>query len=319
MSWEPTASLDTLRLRARILSKIRAFFSDRDLLEVETPSLSQYGVTDAHIQAFSTQFDNRDRTNYYLQTSPEYAMKRLLAAGSGSIFQISKAFRNGECGHQHNPEFTMLEWYRIDFTHHQLMQEVSDIIELTLGMPPAKHLSYKDAFLKHAGINPHSASAQDLLDVLPHHNITLSFDGNNIDKDTALHLVMSHLIEPQLGADTPEFIYDFPASQAALAQIRQDTPPVAERFELYIDGIELANGFHELTDPVEQQQRFERDQHYRQSQGYSSMDIDHRFIQALQHGLPKCSGVALGIDRLLMLACEKKHIHEVISFPWERA
>lgn len=316
--WKPSASLDALTLRASLYRKIRAFFESRWVLEVETPLLSQHTVTDLHIQSFSSNFVNGTTSQtYHLQTSPEYAMKRLLAAGSGPIFQLCKAFRNGECGRQHNPEFTMLEWYRPGFTHHGLMQEVDEFLQHVLGSKPANKISYRALFEKQLAFNPLSVSTEDLHTLIQQKHIDVK-DLSTLDKDTCLELILSECIEPTLGFDAPVFIYDYPASQAALAKIRTEDQ-VAERFELYIKGKELANGFYELTDAQEQQQRFEADNRARAQADLHQPHIDTRFIDALSHGLPDCSGVALGIDRLLMLMSHSDDIAEVISFPWDRA
>lgn len=313
--WQPTASLDSLRIRAQIFSKIRNFFNERGVLEVETPLLSQHTVTDLYIDSFKTIYKNGSKEQaYYLQTSPEYAMKRLLAAGSGSIFQICKAFRNGESGHQHNPEFSMLEWYRTGFNHHDLMNEVDIFLQTIMHAPRASRISYEELFLNTFNINPHDCELNELQALIKKHKINLSTSTK--DKDTLLQLLLTHYIEPTLGLNEPLFLYDFPASQAALAKINNH---VAERFEVYIEGIELANGFHELTDPTEQLQRFQAEQNSRKNVDDNQLEIDKRLIQAMQHGLPDCAGVALGLDRLLMLMSKANHIEEIISFSWEHA
>ena len=285
--WKPTATIETLRQRADLLDRIRTFFKKRRVLEVETPLLSQHTVTDRYIDSFSVE-------NYYLQTSPEYAMKRLLAANSGPIFQITKAFRKEECGRQHNPEFTLLEWYRPGFTHHDLMDEMDQLLGLLLNAQKAQRSTYAELFEKYCGIDP-----------LTH------------DNTTELQLLFSEKIEPNLKG--VNFVYDYPAKQAALSKINKTNPLVAERFEVYIDGIEIANGFHELTDAEEQQQRFKADQTYRNENNKLIPEIDTRFINALEAGLPDCAGVALGIDRLMMYLTQKKAITEVIAFDWKQA
>lgn len=323
LPWQPTASIENLRLRAETLTKIRAFFAARVVLEVETPLLCPATVTDVHLQSFVTTYQpggNLPTETLYLQTSPEFAMKRLLAAGSGAIFQICKAFRNdGESGRIHNPEFTMLEWYRPGFSHHDLMNEVDELLQTILNTQPAERLSYAEVFKQHADLDPHQSSVTELKRTV--HNLAgpelaaYNFE----DRDTWLHLLMTHVIEPKIGHKKPTFIYDFPISQAALARIRHEDPPVAERFEVYFDGVELANGFHELTDAKEQQQRFENDLLKREKLDYPSVPIDCAFLAALQHGLPQCAGVALGIDRLIMLAAKTHSLDDVISFPLLRA
>ena len=319
--WKPSASLTMLKIRARLLQRIRAFFQVREVLEVETPLLSSAAATDPHIESYVIKHLQHDKPRY-LHTSPEFAMKRLLAAGSGSIYQICKVFRQGEVGRQHNPEFTMLEWYRIGFDHQQLMTEVDSLLRelldgyLTLG--DTQRLTYHDAFVQYAGLEPHSASIDQLQEKVKEQGIDVTgLDDSH--KDSWLDLLMTHVVEPALPRDCPVFIYDYPASQAALARIRQDDPPVAERFELYIYGMELANGFHELADAQEQRQRFVADNQARTVTGLSSMPIDEHVLAALDAGLPACAGVALGVDRLVMLAAGAKSISEVLAFDTERA
>jgi len=306
MPWQPSADFETLKKRAELIDRIRAFFKARDFLEVETPLLCQHTVTDRYIESFKT-------NNRYLQTSPEYTMKRLLVAGSGPLFQITKAFRQEQSGHLHNPEFTLLEWYRPKFNHHDLMAEMSSLLVEVAGLNPAIRLSYRDIFKSYCDIDVFTCT-DDMIK-----NKLTNIDSKTLNRDTCLQLLLSEKIEPKLGYQAPIFIYDFPVNQAALAKIRYDDPPVAERFEVYIQGKEIANGFHELTDPQEQRQRFRQDQAYRQLQQKNIPDIDDRLIQALEVGLPNCAGVALGIDRLLMCLIDKKHIKEVITFDWNRA
>lgn len=319
-NWKPTATLKDLKSRAEILAKIRNFFTERKVLEVETPLLCHATVTDVHIQSFVTDYlssINAKPEKLYLQTSPEFAMKRLLAAGSGSIFQICKAFRNeGECGRLHNPEFTMLEWYRPGFSLHDLMAEMDELLQEILHTPAAEKISYANIFDRHIDINPHSASLTELKNRALALNLT---DFNFEDRDGWLHLLMTHIIEPKLVSQQPTFIYDFPVSQAALARIRPDSPPVAERFEVYFKGLELANGFHELADTQEQQQRFTKDLKQREKLNYPLSPIDQRFLAALEHGLPDCSGVALGVDRLIMLAAQVEQVRDVMSFSFENS
>lgn len=315
-NWQPCASLNTLRKRAGLLQKIRHFFHDADVLEVETPVLCHASVTDPFIQSIAVSLAQHE--DYYLQTSPEYAMKRLLAAGSGPIFQLSKAFRREELGRFHNPEFSLLEWYRPHYDHHQLMDEVDDLLQLILKTPAAERISYHDVFLTYLNCDVHRIDNwQPLMAIAEQNNIHVS--AKIEDKDTWLQLLMSHCIEPRLGKEQPCFIYDFPESQAALARIRPGNPPLASRFEVYFKGIELANGFHELLDAKEQQARFEKNNLERKKQNLPVMKIDHYLLQALQHGLPDCAGVALGIDRLIMLALDEKEIAKVMSFDITRA
>lgn len=235
-------------------------------------------------------------------------MKRLLAAGSGPIFQISKAFRQEEIGSQHNPEFTLLEWYRPGWTHHDLMDEMSNLLKHVACFQKATRITYRALFEKHCQLDPLTCEDHVIKAKLSH------IDTDSLDRDTCLQLIVAEQIEPRLGHNAPTLVYDFPASQAALAKIRDEQPPVAERFELFIQGKEIANGFHELTDAKEQQQRFESDQQYRRCHQKPIPAIDQRFIAALASGLPNCAGVALGIDRLLMCLCHKKKIQEVMAF-----
>lgn len=315
-SWQPTTTPATMKLRAILYANIRQFFAARGVMEVETPALSQHTVTDLYIQSFKTTYHDGERQqSYYLQTSPEYAMKRLLAAGSGPIYQIGKAFRNGEFGSKHNPEFTMLEWYRLGFNDHDLMQEVDDFLQHTLQTPPAHRVTYQQLFINYLNIDPYTCAIDALQKIAK--TSGLQADMTSLDHDALLQFLFGHLIEPQIGFDAPLMVYDFPLPQAALAKIRPGHPPVAERFEVYIRGIELANGFHELTDANEQGQRFQRDQQRRQQAGYSPVEIDHRFLAALQSGLPACAGVALGIDRLLMIKANARQIKDIINFPWD--
>lgn len=320
-NWQPSATISALKQRAAILQKIRQFFADKQVLEVDTPALSQATVTDQHLHSFNTQFQSpfsKDTQTLYLQTSPEFAMKRLLCAGSGAIYQICKAFRNEEAGRFHNPEFTMLEWYRPDFDHHQLMDEMDELIQLILACEKAEKLTYQQAFEQHLNCDPINASLSELQSLAIEQGYQ-EIAEHEQDKDTLLMLLFSQKVEPKIGQTRPCFVYDFPASQAALAKINPLNPKVAERFELYFKGIELANGFHELDDPSEQLARFEADNAKRQSHGLATMPIDQHLIDALSHGLPNCAGVAMGIDRLVMLALQASSIEQVIAFEQTRS
>jgi lysyl-tRNA synthetase class 2 len=322
--WQPSASLETLQLRARILSRIRAFFDARDVLEVETPMLSQAAASDPHIDSFITCNPATGRADY-LHTSPEFAMKRLLASGSGSIYQLGKVFRRGETGRRHNPEFTLLEWYRPGFDHHQLMDEVEALLQDVLAgyttLAPARRYSYAELFQTYAGFDPFNPDADQLQAHVRQQGIdVVGLEGSVIDP--WLDLILTHEIEPALAREGPVLVYDYPASQAALAQIRPgraDGPDSAERFELYVNGLELANGFHELRDEAEQRQRFEHELAQRQAAGLETVPLDERFLQALHNGLPDCAGVALGVDRLVMLAAGVDNIAEVLGFDYARA
>lgn len=318
-AWQPSANIENLLKRAKIIAEIRRFFTDRGLLEVETPVLSEFGVTDLHLSTFSTEFiapfDALSKT-LWLSTSPEYHMKRLLAAGSGPIFQISKVFRNEEAGNRHNPEFTMLEWYRPHFDMYRLINEVDDLLQQILDCLPAESMSYQFAFQEYVGLDPLSATRKELMEVARQQNFIAEEDE---DRDTLLQFLFSEMVEPKIGLNAPVVIYHFPSSQAALAQLSPEDQRVAERFEFYYKGVELANGFHELTDADEQRRRFEQDNRQRQKVGLPLRAIDERFLGALQAGMPNTAGVALGVDRLVMIALGVETIKEVISFSIENA
>ena len=305
--WRPTASLDRLRLRAGILARIRTFFANLGVLEVDTPVLSTAASTDPALASFKTHYHGPgavEGDTRYLHTSPEFPMKRLVAAGSGSIYQICKVFRDGESGVRHNPEFTLLEWYRTGFDHVDLMDEVERLLAgVLLGIMPIASFTATPAELRTLLQSDHEVTAVGLADD---------------DKDAWLDLVMTHVIEPRLG-DGLVFVRDYPASQAALARLRSGNPPVAARFEVYLNGVELANGFHELSDTVEQRRRFEKELERRRQAGVEAVKPDERFLSALNAGLPDCAGVALGLDRLLMLASGSTCVQDVIAFPFDSA
>ncbi|WP_314184860.1 elongation factor P--(R)-beta-lysine ligase [Aggregatibacter kilianii] len=317
--WQPTASVKNLLTRAKLLAEIRRFFTDRGLLEVETPVLSEFGVTDVHLATFSTEFISpfgEQSKTLWLSTSPEYHMKRLLAAGSGPIFQIGKVFRNEEAGNRHNPEFTMLEWYRPHFDMYRLINEVDDLLQQILECPPAESMSYQFAFQQYVGLDPLSADLSELAEKAKKHQL---IGAENENRDTLLQFLFSTVVEPQIGQEAPVVVYHFPASQAALAQISSEDLRVAERFEFYYKGLELANGFHELSDAREQLRRFQQDNLQREKMGLPVRAIDTRLLAALQAGIPNCSGVALGVDRLLMIAMATESIKDVISFAIDNA
>lgn len=320
-AWRPTTTLSMLRCRAKLLADIREFFAERQVLEVETPLLSHATVTDPHLHSFQTHYclDNiEQQQTLYLQTSPEFAMKRLLAVGSGPIYQISKAFRNqGESGRYHNPEFSLLEWYQPGYDHHQLMDEVEALLKKLLACESAQRFSYAEIFQRYLQCDPHQLSLKHLKQLTLHLGlITENLDLNN--SADYLNFLMSHIIEPQLPKQLI-FIYDYPITLAALAKVCCNTTPVAERFEVYFHGIELANGFHELNDAHEQRLRFQNDLKTRTRHSYPRVPIDEYLLAALAHGLPDCAGVALGIDRLLMLIAEMNTLSDVISFPIQRS
>jgi lysyl-tRNA synthetase class 2 len=306
-------------MRADILARIRAFFAARGVLEVETPVLAHHPATDPHIHSLHTRCSGPGvpaGETLYLQTSPEFAMKRLLCAGAGPIYQVARVFRDDERGRLHNPEFTLLEWYRPGFDHHALMDEVAALVCAVLELPPAsERLGYAEVFRAHLGLDPHAAATAELAACAHDHGL----DAATLDRDACLDLLLSHLIQPRLGIERPFFLYDYPASQAALARLRGEGSPVGERFELYLHGIELANGYHELGDAGEQRARFMQDSERRRALGLPVLPIDERLLAALEHGLPDCAGVALGLDRLVMLAAGVRDIDEVMAFTTPRA
>jgi elongation factor P--(R)-beta-lysine ligase len=324
--WRPTANLDVLQLRARILQRIRAFFFERGVMEVETPLLSAAATTDPALASLVTHYTGPGFPGgqaLFLHTSPEFPMKRLLAAGCGSIYQICKVFRDGEAGRLHNPEFTLLEWYRVGFDHHRLMDEVAELVRDALSghvtLAPTEQLTYRAAFERHAGVDPHRCSARELAETAAAHGIEVT-PALRAQSDSAWRdLLLTHVIEPKLGRGRLTFLYDYPAAQASLACIVPGDPPVAARFELYFNGIELANGFHELADAAEQRARFEEQLRNRAAAGLPEPPTDERLLDALASGLPKCAGVALGFDRLIMAAAGAGSIQDVIAFPIDRA
>ncbi|BDR16859.1 elongation factor P--(R)-beta-lysine ligase [Vibrio diabolicus] len=317
-NWQPTASIDQLRQRATLIASIRQFFADRLVMEVDTPAMSHATVTDIHLHTFQTEFVGpgyADGSKLFFMTSPEFHMKRLLAAGSGCIYQINKAFRNEENGRYHNPEFTMLEWYRVGFDHHKLMDEMDDLLQLVLKCGAAQRMTYQQAFIDVLGVCPLEGSMTELKTAASKLGLSDIAEPEE-DRDTLLQLLFSVGVEHKIGQDVPAFVYDFPASQAALAKINPQDHRVADRFEVYFKGIELANGFHELDNPKEQLARFEQDNAKRLDMGLKPQPIDYHLISALEAGLPDCAGVALGIDRLIMLALGCDHIDQVTAFPF---
>lgn len=312
--WRPSAAVEGLRQRARLLREVRGFFDKRGVLEVETPLLSAAANTDPMLE--SAQVRLADATQpYYLNTSPEFCMKRLLAAGSGAIWQLCRVVRGNERGRRHNPEFTMLEWYRPGWDHHRLIGEVAELIQTVCGPRPLQRLSYGELFAPY-GIDPHDTESQAL------RNLATQVAGHvidDLDRDALLDLVLGQEISPALGRGCITVVEDFPVSQAALARIRPGKPPVAERFECFVDGMEIANGFRELADADEQRRRFTADQQKREENSQAAPPMDERLLAALNHGLPDCAGVALGLDRLFMVAMGVETIDEVMAFPIERA
>lgn len=322
MPWQPSADLRALRARAALLRNIRAFFDERGVLEVETPLLCSNGITDPSIEPLKVECGTSiGSAPRYLQTSPEYAMKRLLAAGSGPIYQVARAFRDGEAGSRHNPEFTLLEWYRPGLDYRQLMAEVEALLRCCLGDGlsdgSAKYYSYRQLFIEVLAVDPFLASAAELEACARQHVDAGGLEG---DCDLWLDLLMSHVIEPVLATRGLCFVYDYPCSQAALSRIAWvDGVEVGQRFEFYLDGLELGNGYFELSDAREQRLRFEADNTRRLATGLSPVPIDEKLLGALDHGLPLCSGVALGLDRLLMAASRGAKIRDVLAFDWARS
>ncbi|MDP1602555.1 MAG: elongation factor P--(R)-beta-lysine ligase [Legionella sp.] len=314
MQWQPSASISTLRQRAAIIIKIRDFFNERGYLEVETPVMAHYGVTDVYLSNINAIFRGQQ---YCLQTSPEYHMKRLLAAGSGPIFQLARVFRDDELGRWHNPEFTLLEWYQLNIDHHTLMMEMDELLQLVLQCPPLTKKTYQQVFQEVCDLDPFTASLLQLQQTLARFNLDNVLDKNEEDRDQYLFLLMSHIVEPAFsGEKSPLAVYNFPPSQAALAQINNG---VAERFEIYFRGVELANGFHELTDADAQARRFNQDLVLREQKGMEAVQADEFLLKALAHGVPACSGVALGIDRLIALALNQPSIANTLAFDISRA
>jgi len=317
-TWLPTASVDALRRRAAMLAAAREFFAKRGVLEVETPILSAAGASDPQIESLLTQVSGLGR--FHLGTSPEYAMKRLLAAGSGDIYQISRVFRDAERGRWHNPEFTLLEWYRLGFDETALMSEVESLIGNLLAphrlLEPAERLSYSAALQRHAGVDAHRAGDDDLTDAAIRHGIDCRAD---LGRDAKLDLLMGLVVGPRMGSGRPCFICDYPASQAALARLKPGLPPVAARFELYLDGVELANGFHELANAGEQRARFTQDLNLRRARGQIQPPLDEHLLAALAAGLPDCAGVALGFDRLVAIALGAPRLADAMAFTIDNA
>lgn len=317
-AYQPTCEIKALKARAKLYQQLRQFFAERDVLEVETPVLSQAGVTDVHLASVqATRHVQGKQQTHYLQTSPEFAMKRLLASGSGAIYQICKVFRDDEHGRKHNSEFTMLEWYRPEFSLKDLMLEVTDLLNVVLaerfGEVRPTILSYKHAFQDRLDLNPLQATLKELKDAA--HRVGLNIDLGN-DRLAYMDLLFSHMVEPSLGFDTPVFLTDFPPEMASLAKVKmdEDGEQVAARFELYIEGLELANAYDELIDAEVLRSRFIADNAERKQLGLHIMPIDEFLLAALPN-MPECSGIALGIDRLLMVIQNQMKLEKVITFP----
>ena len=318
--WRPVATLDALRARAALYALIRRFFAARGVLEVETPIASRAAVTDPALESLVTHWHGPGGGPLYLHTSPEFPMKRLLAAGSGPIYQICKVFRDGERGRRHHPEFSLLEWYRPGWDACALMDEVAELVREALGAPglAAERIPYRALFLGRLGIDPWAAGPETLRRLAIEQAVPGAAD-LALDRDGWLDLLLTQRIEPQLGRGCLTFVTDYPPSQAALARIRPGPIPVAERFELYLEGVELANGFQELTDAAAQRARFAADLAERRARGLPEPPLDEALIAALTAGMPETAGVALGLDRLLMARLRADHIDAVLAFPVERA
>jgi lysyl-tRNA synthetase class 2 len=323
--WQPSASFDALHLRARLNAAVRRFFDERGVVEVETPVLSRAGNTDPNIASFSLEFSGRTdgapRTRW-LRTSPEYPLKRLLAAGFGDCYELGRVFRDGEAGGRHNPEFTMLEWYRIGWDHRQLIHETAALVNTALALvgrkAALKQVSYHALYREQLGINAATASVEDLRAALG----DVVIDPSGLTRDDWLDLLMTHRLQPSFPTDQLLALYDYPASQCALARIREnsaDGAPVAERFELYLGPLELANGYHELADAAEQGARFDRDLQRRAERNDVQPPRDENLLAALSAGFPACAGVALGMDRLMMAMLGTTRIADVLAFDFARA
>jgi lysyl-tRNA synthetase class 2 len=320
--WRPSATIEALRLRASVNRRLREFMAARGVLEVETPILSRAGNTDPNIESFHVEFggrtDGAPRTRW-LRTSPEFALKRLLAAGTGDCYELGRVFRDGEAGGRHNPEFTMLEWYRTGIDHVQLAREVAALVEDCLALvgrsAQVVETTFGALYLAHLGIDPHRAEDEVLRSALG----DVRIDPQGLTRDDWLDLLMTHRIQPTFRDDTVHIVHDYPASQCALARVRDGDPPVAERFELYLGPLELANGYHELLDAAEQAARFERDALRRTERGSLAAPVDDALLAALASGMPPCAGVALGVDRLLMAMLGTGRIADVLAFDFTRA
>jgi len=319
--WRPSASRELLERRAALLAQTRAFFAERHVLEVDTPILVNAAVTDVHIESGVVQLGPRAQ-RYFLHTSPEYAMKRLLACGSGDIFQICHVVRGGERSRLHNPEFTLLEWYRVGFSLEELMNEVEALARGLLGKAckgyASERLSYREAFLRELDLDPFTADLQRLEHIARGIGYRSAHSGA-APRAELLELLVAAIVGPRLGRGALTFLHHYPASQAALAELDAQQPGTALRFELYCEGVELANGFQELTDEREQRRRFQADLAERRQRKLPEIEVDERLLAALAAGLPRCAGVALGFDRLLMLAVGARAIEAVLCFPTESA
>jgi len=318
--WQPSCSIELLHLRAQILAEIRRFFLARAVFEVETPILSYSSGTDPQLDFFTSDFHAHPlQQTLYLQTSPEFAMKRLLAAGSGSIYQICKAFRNGESGRTHNPEFSILEWYRVDFTLRQLMDEIADLIAVLFKdryqLKATQQISYQSLFYKYTGLDPLQFNYDAYCAYALKSESPEALELCKTDHNAWLDFIFSHFIQPYLGENALCMVYGYPACQSSLARINKDNPLITDRVEVFINGIELGNGYYELADAQEQNQRFDEEIRLRKQHNKPTLVKNKQLIAALQSGLPECSGIAIGLDRLLMVLTKSNSIDDVIAFP----
>lgn len=311
-----------MRLRARLYAAVREHFAAEGVLEVETPILSRAGNTEPNIESFCTRFKgHRDAgtAERWLRTSPEHAMKRLLAGGIGDCYELGRVFRNGEAGRRHNPEFTMLEWYRVGWDHRRLAEETVALVRLAGALVGKSYslisMTYRELFKYSLSLDPFTASIDALREPLGS-EVT---DSAGLERDDWLDLLLTHRVQPFFPADRITVVHDWPATQCALARLREGDPPVAERFELYLGTQELANGYHELTDPTEQRARFERDNARRRARGQRELPIDDALLDALTLGLPACAGVALGIERLLMGLLDTDDLRDILAIPFAEA
>lgn len=329
----PTANVAMLRRRAEVLRQIRRFFDERQFFEVETPTLSHDIVVDRYLNPIVipkhdvTGVSSDSTQRLWMQTSPEFGMKRLVVSGADAIYQICKSFRQGESGAWHNPEFTMLEWYRVGDDMLAGMSLLGELAETILcnarngnvEKSTTETITYREAWIQIANVDPFDASVDELKSAAASGGVTVDLGDDTIDRDGWLNMIMSQIVEPELGRKSPTLVYDWPASQAALAKVRFEDPPVAERFELYVDGVELANGYHELLDAEEFSKRNSINNQHRVKDGNCMLPEASRLLRAMEHGMPSCSGVALGIDRLVMIATGASSIQDVMAFPIDRA
>ena len=321
--WAPTAHWDTLRRRSELLRRLREFFYARGFVEVETPALAREVIVEAHLDPVPVVLGTNPARpelglRYFLQCSPELGMKRLLAAGAKAIFQLARAYRAGEQGKWHNVEFTMLEWYRCGDTRAEALGRLSDLACWVLKTPPAEVLSYRQLFRRHVGLDPWSATADELARQARRLGLPVTPEWERADRDALLQWLFAEQVEPQLGHHRPAIVFGFPPSQAALAQVSGE-PPEAERFELFVRGVELANGYHELTDAEELLRRMHQANQQRRRLGKPELPIPHRLLEAHRAGLPDCWGVALGVDRLVAVALGAAGLEQVMAFPTPRA